>query len=92
MNKISIVYLCLICSMLAETRKDKIIISHGDTVNVSMKEDQEVKFEGEVSTNGFVTIPYLGAIKISNLTEEKAEVLLKTALEKELYQKATLSV
>ena len=82
--------LVLLTSSLFSEEKD--LISYGDLVHVSMKEDQEIVYEGEVSTNGFITLPYLGAIKISDINEEEAENVLKTALEKDLYQKATVSV
>ena len=67
-------------------------ISYGDLVHISMKEDQEVFYNGEVSTNGFVTLPYLGAIKISGHNERDAGKIIKAALEKDLYQKATITV
>ena len=67
-------------------------IGFGDSVHITMKEDEEVKFEGEVSTSGFVILPYLGAIKLDGLTEKSAEKKIKEALEKDLYQKATISL
>ena len=68
------------------------LIGFGDQVHITMKEDEEVFFEGEVSTNGFVTLPFLGATHIYGRTEREAEIKLKADLEKELYQKATMSV
>lgn len=68
------------------------LIRYGDTVHVTMKEDKEVKFSGEVSTTGFVTLPYYGPIQVSGLTEESACVKIKIDLERTLYQKATVSL
>ena len=85
-----IFFITFLISQLLLADKDK-LISYGDLVHVSMKEDQEVVYEGEVSTNGFITLPYLGAIKISDINEQEAESL-KRSLEKDLYQIATVSV
>lgn len=64
----------------------------GDLVHVSMKEDLDVKYEGEVSAAGYITLPYYGPAKIVGLQQSEAQVMLKKELEKALYQKATVSV
>ncbi|MDD7983526.1 SLBB domain-containing protein [Lentisphaera marina] len=87
-----ITLLLLMTSTISAEQKTAQLISFGDLVHVSMKEDQEVIYTGEVSTNGFITLPYLGAINISELNEREAESNIKQALEKDLYQKATISV
>jgi len=84
--------LFLTISTISADQKSAQLIAFGDLVHVSMKEDQEVMYSGEVSTNGFITLPYLGAVKISGLDEKAAEKTIKLALEKDLYQKATMSV
>ena len=70
---------------------DEYRIRVGDKINVTMKEDEEVKLEEEVSSTGFVTLPYYGPIKVLNLTESETEDKIKRALEEEFYQKATIS-
>ncbi|NQZ57050.1 MAG: polysaccharide biosynthesis/export family protein [Lentisphaeraceae bacterium] len=67
-------------------------IRFGDLVHLTMTEDEDIKYEGEVSTSGFVTLPYYGPAKIAGLSEKEAETYLKKELEKELYQKASVSV
>ena len=91
MNKIILFTLISFISLYAQENSVQ-LISYGDLVHVSMKEDPDVTYTGEVSTNGFITLPYLGAIKISGLNEQHAENSLKQALEKDLYQKATVNV
>ena len=92
MIKKVLITIIFILSSIGLSDANNTLISYGDLIHITMKEDQEVKFEGEVSTNGFITLPYLGALKISDLTEEKAENSIQKALEKDLYQKATISV
>jgi polysaccharide biosynthesis/export protein len=91
MNKFIVLLSLLTVTIIAQDKSLQ-LISFGDIVHVSMKEDQEVIYTGEVSTNGFITLPYLGAIKISSFSEDEAESTIKSALEKDLYQKATVSV
>ena len=91
--KVKIFYLLLlslILSLKAENSTYEIRV--GDLVNISLKEDLEVKFEGEVSAAGYITLPYFGPAKISGMKQRDAEVFLKKELEKDLYQKATVSV
>jgi polysaccharide biosynthesis/export protein len=89
MSKIFFVVLfLLLCSSLQAAAE----IRYGDLVHITMKEDELVKFTGEVSTAGFVTLPYYGPANIAGLTEKEAEVYLNAELQKELYQKASVSV
>ncbi len=69
-----------------------LVFGAGDMVRVSMAEDAEVTFEGQVSTVGTVPLPYLREFRIAGLTREAAEIALSEALCKDLYQKATISV
>ncbi len=64
----------------------------GDLVHVSMTEDLDVKYEGEVSSQGFIVLPYYGPAKIAGMKQADAEKFLKGELQKELYQKASVSV
>lgn len=86
--KYIIIFFVLSLSVLDAKSK----IRFGDLVHITMTEDETVKFEGEVSTTGVITLPYYGPAKIADLTEAEAEVYLKNELEEELYQKATVSV
>ncbi|MCM8533877.1 MAG: polysaccharide biosynthesis/export family protein [Lentisphaeraceae bacterium] len=89
MNK---VFFTALLSVLCYSLQAASEIRYGDLVHVTMKEDELVKFEGEVSTAGFVTLPYYGPAKIAGLTEAQAEAYLKKELQKELYQAANISV
>ena len=67
-------------------------IRPGDLISIRMKEDEDVKFEGEVGPAGLVQIPYLGKFAIAGKSEAQAEQALAAALAKDLYVKATLAV
>jgi len=76
---------------IAEHRH-KTPIRPGDFIVVTVKEDGDVTFDGEVSAGGLITLPYLGRVFVAGKTETRAEALLKAALEKNLYVTATVSV
>ncbi|MCH2175538.1 MAG: SLBB domain-containing protein [Lentisphaeria bacterium] len=57
-----------------------------------MKEDEDVKYSGEVGLEGLIEVPYLGKVSLVGLSEKEAEKKLKNSLEKELYVKATVSL
>ncbi len=71
---------------------DSAPIRPGDVISIRLKEDEDVKFEGEVGPAGLVQIPYLGKFAIAGKSEAQAEQALAAALEKDLYVKATLAV
>ncbi len=87
-----IVLLWVIMSISSVGFTEAYQIRFGDLVNVTMTEDERVKFNGEVSTAGFVTLPYFGPTRIAGMTEVQAESQLKKQLETGLYQIATVSV
>jgi polysaccharide export outer membrane protein len=64
----------------------------GDLVRVTMREDPEVRYEGEVSAAGSVPVPYLGEFRLAGLGQEAAAQQLSAALTKDLYQSATVTV
>ncbi len=67
-------------------------LSPGDRIRVRMHEDMDVRYKGSVSASGTIPIPYLGEFAIAGKTPDQAEKNLAEALEKELYQKATVTV
>lgn len=64
----------------------------GDQVRIRLREDADVRFDGPVSADGLVALPYLGEAKIGGMTQQEAEAYLKKQLEKKLYVHATPSV
>ncbi|MCF7855140.1 MAG: SLBB domain-containing protein [Candidatus Pacebacteria bacterium] len=68
------------------------IISAGDVVRIVMLEDSQVQYEGHVAVSGTVPIPYYGEFRIADLTQQEASETLEEELEKNLYQRATVSV
>jgi len=67
-------------------------IRPGDTIQIDLKEDEDVRFSGEVSPAGLARIPYLGDFYIAGESAAEAERSLKQALEEKLYERATPSV
>jgi len=68
------------------------VIRPGDTVSISMAEDADVRFSGEVSTGGLVEVPYLGHVMLVGHTTVSAEAELQKLFLKDLYERATVSV
>lgn len=73
-------------------RHRRIPIQPGDELNVSMKEDPTVVYQGKVSPDGLITLPYLGRIMLAGRNETEAEVAIAEALTKDLYVMATIAV
>ncbi len=63
-----------------------------DRIRITMEEDPEVAYFGEVSAAGTIPVPYLGEFAISGHTPAEAEEALGNELEEELYEEATVSV
>ncbi|OGV66107.1 MAG: hypothetical protein A3K19_11075 [Lentisphaerae bacterium RIFOXYB12_FULL_65_16] len=72
--------------------RERIRIRPGDTIAVRLKEDDEVKYDGEVSAAGLIPLPYLGNFTIAGKTAKEVEQALRVALERDLYTHATPSV
>ncbi len=68
------------------------VISYGDVIRIMMIEDPNMFYEGPVSANGTVAIPYLGEFPVAGLTQRQAMKQLSDRLESELYLNATTSV
>ncbi len=64
----------------------------GDSVNVVLLQDADVRFEGRIGEAGMIRLPYLGDFKLAGLTVDEASRALETALQRDLYQKATISM
>lgn len=63
-----------------------------DRIRITMQEDPEVSYFGEVSAAGTIPVPYLGEFAISGYTPVEAEEELSQELRKELYEEATVTV
>ena len=68
------------------------VIKAGDTIKVTLKEDDDVSFEGEIGSEGVIQVPYLGPFTIAGRTADAAEEALAQALKKDLYVEATVTV
>lgn len=67
-------------------------IRPGDLVVVTMEEDPDVKYDGQVSASGLINLPFLGKYIIAGKNESEAEAALEKALEEDLYVDATVSI
>ncbi len=70
----------------------EIPIRPGDLISINMSEDSDVVYNGIVDASGFISLPYLGEIKIIGLTESDCGKYLQKLLEDDYYQKATVFV
>ncbi len=68
------------------------LMQPGDHIRISLREDEDVTFDGQISSAGLVFLPYLGKFLIAGKGEREAEKALQEALTKELYETAHLSV
>jgi protein involved in polysaccharide export with SLBB domain len=67
-------------------------IQTGDQIVVTLREDPDFAYTGEVGASGLVSLPYLGTVLIGGHTAAQAEAVVKRALEKDLYVSATVHV
>ena len=70
----------------------EIPIRVGDLVNVTMTEDPEMLYHGEVDASGYIRLPYLGELKVVGTTESECARILKGRLEENMYRTATVAV
>lgn len=64
----------------------------GDTVRLSLKEDPDLTFEGEISATGTIPVPYLGEFRLAGKRRAQVETELAETLRQNLYEKATVSI
>lgn len=72
--------------------EETIPLGAGDTISLTLLEDQDVRYEGVIGEAGIIRLPYLGDFQIAGLTVEAATSTLEQALERDLYQQATVSL
>ena len=70
----------------------EIPIRVGDLINVTMLEDPELLYHGEVDASGYIRLPYLGEYRVVGLAESKCAHVLKGVLEEDMYRVATVAV
>lgn len=63
-----------------------------DRIRITMREDSDVTYFGEVSAAGTIPVPYLGEFAISGYTPDEAEEALAKELKKDLYKTASITV
>jgi len=64
----------------------------GDVVRISMQEDAEVHYEGEISAAGTVPLLYLGEVPIAGLAPKAVATKISAALCERNYNRATIQV
>lgn len=70
----------------------EIPIHVGDLVSITIEEDRDANYHGDVDASGYVHIPFFGETKIVGYTESQCAAILKQRLEKGLYQTVTVAV
>ena len=75
-----------------EVNEIEIPIRVGDLINVTVIEDPELFYHGEVDASGYIRLPYLGEHKVIGVTESECAGRIKELLEKTMYNTATVSV
>ncbi len=66
-------------------------IRPGDHISIVMAEDPDVQYNGEVDASGYVNLPYLGEVRVAGSTETVCSLHIKTTLESDFYQRATVT-
>ena len=64
----------------------------GDVISVTMRQDEEVRFEGGIGASGVIILPFLGPYFIAGQTPSAAAAGLQEVLEDRLYEQATVAV
>jgi len=64
----------------------------GDRIRMTMREDTEVKYFGEVSAAGTIPVPYLGEFVVSGYSPDQAAEALEKELQEDLYNQATINI
>lgn len=64
----------------------------GDTISVTMLEDEEIRFDGEISISGLIPLKHIGNILIAGKSADDAEKFIKNEFEEKFYQEATISL
>ena len=76
----------------AEVVEVEIPIRVGDLISVTVVEDPELFYHGEVDASGYIRLPYLGEYKVIGLTERECASRIKELLEEDMYNRATVAV
>jgi polysaccharide export outer membrane protein len=63
-----------------------------DLLDIRVQEAQELNVERRVSDAGTINLPYLEEVQVSGLTENDAAAKIKTLLEKQLLQRASVTI
>ena len=69
---VTVAVFCVLLSSLSGMARSDERLAPGDLVRISMKEDPEVTFEGEISVAGTVPVPYLGEFQVAGHTQKSA--------------------
>ena len=89
---LSLLILCSLPSFSQDLEEFAAPIRVGDLVSISMIEDPEVIFHGDVDASGYIRLPYLGESRVIGLTETECADQIATRLESDMYSKATINV
>ncbi|WPJ97733.1 SLBB domain-containing protein [Coraliomargarita algicola] len=77
---------------LSETPTSTRVIEYGDLLQITIKEDAQFQFEGKVSEDGLINLPYLGERLVAGQSLQSLQRELANSLEEDLYWKATVVI
>lgn len=76
----------------ASMRDEKYVIKPGDRINYRVPEDRDDPVVLLISSGGEINVPYYGRVNVGGKTLGEASRMIKEALEKDLYNKATVTM
>lgn len=87
-------WLCLLSALLAATAMaQNVTIKPGDKLAVQVAEEKSLDKEYTVTADGLILMNFLGAVKVSDLTEEEAAQQIRTQLvDQRILREATVNV
>ncbi len=95
-NILKISYLLIVLALLninnAFSQSVQYKLQPGDVLLIKVHDQPDLTTKTRVSSEGFITFPLIGKIKVAGLTEQQLEYKLKTLLEKDYLVSAQVIV
>ena len=76
----------------ADIHEQKYQVSPGDILEIDVFEVSELTMTTRVRSNGFISLPLLGSIKVQGLTERELETMLEVLLEEKYLHDPQVSI
>jgi polysaccharide export outer membrane protein len=76
----------------ADIHEQKYLVSPGDLLDIDVFEVEELTRTTRVRSNGFISLPLIGSIKVQGLTERELEMTLEALLEEKYLHDPQVSI